>query len=427
MSSWEIAYVALSVWAIAQALVHGLQTWEHRRFARSRVRNVRASGPKGRIALLAPCKGIDTQMSANLRALFDQEYDNYEILFVVESRDDPAADVIESLIQQYPSVDARLIIAGRTVWSGQKVHNLMCATRQLSPEIEYLAFVDSDARPRRHWLGALIKELDQPDVAATTSYRWCIPRRPTLVNLLLYSIDCSIVPFVGPARHHLVWGGSWAIRRDTFEQIGLRNAWRGTVSDDLVTARVLARTGKRVVFEPACVLASPVDMTWTKMFAFIRRQYTLGRMYTPAIWASGFLLTTVSHFTLWLNLCLSFLCVTGVVPFSPIPLIVATTLYGLYVLRAWIRQNASRQYLPSWQTKLRYGRWFDITLAPVAALLSWAGLVSSAFGNTIDWRGIRYKLSRGGRVLSIARPPERICVSPPEFSRADSANCVHVG
>ena len=40
---------------------------------------------------------------------------------------------------------------------------------------------------------------------------------------------------------YMVWGGSWAIRRDIFDQIGLHRAWEGTLSDDLVASRELLR------------------------------------------------------------------------------------------------------------------------------------------------------------------------------------------
>lgn len=427
MISWSLGYVALVVWAVAQNILHCLQAWEHRRFVRSRVLCKRLHRAKGRVALLAPCKGVDTQMAANLRALFEQDYGNYEILFVVESREDPAADVISNLIEQNPLVSARLIVAGPAVWSGQKVHNLIFATRQLSEDIEYLAFVDSDARPRRQWLSLLMDELVQSDVGATTGYRWFVPRRPTLTNYLLYSIDSPTATFVGPSRHHLVWGGSWAIRRDTFEQLGLRSAWRGTLSDDLVAAQILARTGKRVLFEPSCVLTSPIDMSFRTMFGFVRRQYSLGRIYAPRLWLMSLALSTVSHLALWVSVLLCCLPLAGAVRFSPLSLCAASVLYGLYALRAWLRQDASRCFLPAWQAKLRYARLFDICLCPISALVSWAGLISSAVGNRIVWRGISYELSSSGQVLSIKRQAAVAHQPRLAVSHIAEPECIHAG
>ena len=45
--------------------------------------------------------------------------------------------------------DLKVILAGRAEKGGQKIHNLLAATAQLSQDVAYLAFADSDARLRR--------------------------------------------------------------------------------------------------------------------------------------------------------------------------------------------------------------------------------------------------------------------------------------
>ena len=118
--------------------------------------------PTGRVALFAPCKGLDIDLEANLRALLEQDYDDYEITFIVESTDDPACPAIRRAMATHSSVPARVVVAGRATDSGQKVHNLRVATEHLSRQIKYLAFVDSDARPRPQWLRSLVSRLDEP-------------------------------------------------------------------------------------------------------------------------------------------------------------------------------------------------------------------------------------------------------------------------
>ena len=36
--------------------------------------------------LLAPCKGVDLGLAENLRPLLEQDYPNYEVVFLVEAR-----------------------------------------------------------------------------------------------------------------------------------------------------------------------------------------------------------------------------------------------------------------------------------------------------------------------------------------------------
>ena len=82
---WLVAgYGVLAILAVSFAALLTLQTWEHRRFSRSRTRHPSREPPRGRIALLVPCKGADVDLESNLRPLFEQDHENYEMIFVVE-------------------------------------------------------------------------------------------------------------------------------------------------------------------------------------------------------------------------------------------------------------------------------------------------------------------------------------------------------
>ena len=73
---WVSAYLILAGLVIVQSLLLALLTWEHRRYVRSCMRGLDAHQPTGRVALFAPCKGLDLDLEANLRALLRQDYDN---------------------------------------------------------------------------------------------------------------------------------------------------------------------------------------------------------------------------------------------------------------------------------------------------------------------------------------------------------------
>ena len=414
-----IAYPTLALLALGQAALLALQTWEHRRYARSCTRRIGDLTATGRAAVLAPCKGLDVSMAENLRALFCQDYADYELRFIVESGDDPAVAVIRQVTAEYPEVDARIVVAGRATDCGQKVHNLRAGTAGLSPEIEYLAFVDSDAGPRPEWLRTLVARLAESDrTAAVTGYRWLVPERPTLANCLLYSINSGVMTLFGRSSHYLVWGGSWGIRRETFEAIGLREAWAGTLSDDLVATRELRRAGRRVRFEPGCVVGSPVDYSLADVFRFVRRQYLVGRYYTPGWWRFALAATTLSALA-WLgNLAaIAAAWMYGILPLW-LPLGVTAVLYALSVQRGWVRQSLVETYFPKRDRKSSSGTArtvlcnedsrplyvrFDIWANPLGALAGWLGVLGSLVGRRITWRGISYRMLPGGRIGAVER------------------------
>lgn len=400
---WVI-YLALAAIALLQAALLTLQTWEHRRFARSRMRHLDKHQPEGRAAVFCPCKGVDLGLENNLRAVLRQDYHDFEVVFVLESQRDPAYALVQKVVAEHRDVKTRTVIAGPAQGCGQKVHNLRIATAQLDPALVYVVFVDSDARPRPEWLRSLLR-MDRPGIGASTGYRWFVPVRPTLANHLLYSINCGIGLLFGPSRYHLIWGGSWAMRRELFEQLGVRQAWQGTLSDDLVVSQLLSRAGLGVMYHPPCMVASPLDYPGRSMLSFLRRQYLVARFYSPRHWMLGLVTITITNCVLLASLgMIASSLITGRGPVL-IPAAVLAGLYGIGVFRAWVRQSLTRVFFPSLATVLRVPRRFDIWGGPLASLVHWVGILGSLVGRDMVWRGIRYRLQLGGQIELLGNVP----------------------
>jgi hypothetical protein len=280
----------------------------------------------------------------------------------------------------------------------QKIHNLRFAVRALDPAVKFFAFVDSDAQPRHDWLRNLVRRLGHDGAEASTSYRWFVPLRDTLPNLLLASLDHSLAPLVGPRLHHLVWGGSWAIRRDVYEDIGLDAAWATALSDDLVASRLLAEAGATVEYEPMAMVASPLDVSWREMFDFVRRQFAVVRWHEPRWWVVGLIISALNQFFFWASLFGGLALLVVGHPLAGSLLGVTAAIYASHAYRAWLRQSASAYFLPDYQQRLSAARLFDMVLHPLASLLNAGGLLGSAWGREIRWRGVRYSHRHDGAV-----------------------------
>ena len=81
-------------------------------------------------SIFVPCRGLDQNLHENLSALFQQDYPNYEVVFIVDSEDDKAVSTIEKFLENF--VSSKLIIAGKAENEGQKVHNLRQAVLKVS-------------------------------------------------------------------------------------------------------------------------------------------------------------------------------------------------------------------------------------------------------------------------------------------------------
>lgn len=394
--SWVVGATALGV-----SICLAIQSRENLRFARSRLtKRPLAVYPARPAAVIVPCKGRDLQLSANLRRLFQQRYHPYELLLVVESDDDPAATIIDRLIDAFRHVRARRIVAGRATDSGQKVHNLCAAIAEVGPHVEVLAFADSDAQPRSDWLQRLAEGLDKPGVGAVTGYRWFVPVHATLPNLLLSSINASVAALLGPGGHNFVWGGSWAILRERFHDLGLPAGWKGTLSDDLVVTRLLKERGLKIVFEPNCLVASPLDIGAPQLTEFLRRQYLIGRCYMPRWWQVGLLGTTLLQIVFWGGLLGLTLGLSAGAWWTPLSAATCVALYALNVYRAWNRQQFARIALAPGQATAGEAL-FDLVCGPLSGLVNLTGLLASLVGHQVSWRGVRYRLLPGGQITSI--------------------------
>lgn len=401
--TWIVAYSVLTCLAIVQSLLFSLQTWEHRRYARSCTRGLERHRCKGRAEVFVPCKGIDVDLEGNLCALMRQDYHDYQVTFVVESPDDPACEVIRRVISEHPHVGARLVAAGLATHSGQKVHNLRAATAGLLPEVDYLAFLDSDSRPRPAWLRLMVARLQDPRQGAITGYRWFVPVRRRLSHHLLCSINCDVMSLFGKDNHYLVWGGSWGIRREVFDAIGLREAWQGTLSDDLVASRQLRRHGVAVRFEPACVAASPLDCSFGQVYAFIRRQYLMGRFYMRDWWLFALAAGSCANLAWPANLIALGCGLAYGIPAVWMPAGVCAFLYVSAVFRGQLRRKLADVYFPGHRWALHDALRWDVWAGPVVGLVHWLGMLGSLFGRQVAWRGISYRVLPGGQISSVQR------------------------
>jgi hypothetical protein len=399
-SLWLIGYLLLAGAAVVQALLVAINVYEHRRRALVRLKKISYYAPSGRVLVLSPCKGHDVHLQENLQALLTQDYPDYEVTFIVEDAGDPACPAIRRAMAACPQTPARLFVAGQAEGCGQKVHNLRAATAEVPPEIRHLAFFDSDSRPKPYFVRAAIYKHYLPRIGATTGYRWLIPQKPTITNHLVCAINCNVMAVLGRDSHHLVWGGAWAIRRETFQRLKIHAAWEGMLSDDLVASNQLHAAGLEVRFDPACVLTSPVDFDAAGMFDFVRRQYRITRHYAFRWWMLALAAATVGNLAWLVSLGLLAGTLLAARSSAWLPATVLGALYGLGLYRGWAMQGLASVYSPESLAELRGVRRWHIWASPAVAFVQWLGLIASAFGNGVRWRAIDYRLGADGRVLS---------------------------
>jgi ceramide glucosyltransferase len=398
------AYAVLALLAALQAMALVLYTYENTRHFRSRLRKPRPQGFTPRVELFVPCKGLDPGFESMVKAVLHQDYPHYSVSFVVESEHDPAYKVLQSLQNCNPAVGTRLLVAGLATDCGQKVHNLRTATARLDPAVEVLAFADSDMQPPREWLLRLIDPLRTAKVGAVTGYRWLFPLDRNWSASVFAAMNSQVTFAYGNHPLNLIWGGSWAITREIFDAVGIRDAWRGALTEDLHLAGTLRRLGLRVVFEPGCLVASPVRGSWLQLLEFARRQYLIVKVFTPEIWWLALLGSLLFCSVFWGGVVL--LCMgRGTVGAMWSIVALLAFLYAIGTLRAVFRRAAVRARFADRLHALNRPIWLDLLAHPLIAILDLCCILSSAPGRTISWRGVRYRLCYPHQTRILSRSP----------------------
>lgn len=417
-------YIALIL--ILSQLFFLIQAVNNYRYILSKYKKKR-SRHQLRSVLIVPCKGLDSTFHKNITSFFNQDYENYLLWFVVAEKTDPAYDELCKLKNQLSSCskarEIRILVAGKVGECNkqtddneqqttrnacsQKIHNLLYAYERIGDDIDALAFADSDIFVRSDWLSHLVWHLRLSKTGATTGYRLFIPARNNPATLALSAVNVKIAQLLGNTRFNQAWGGSMAIRVDVFREIGLDKIWPKTISDDLSLSRAVKKAGKKVEFVPGCLVASYESTTWKGLFEFARRQFVITRVNTPLTWWFGLISTLYSILGLWAGSAVAIYAVlkSSVVDNKLLILAAVPVFFFIEQLSsALLRQKMLSKVLQKDWPNLRLACAADVLFFWLWSLLLLFFIISSAFGRTIQWRGIRYKLL--GPTETILKEPQ---------------------
>lgn len=386
-------YIALA--AILSQVVFLVQALNNYRYALTEHKKERP-WYRPRTVLIVPCKGLDSAFHENIASFFAQDYDNYLLWFVVADESDPAySELCELKNKLAPSSKARdvqILVAGPTQLCSQKVHNLLHCYRKIPDDVSILAFADSDICIRSDWLAHLVYPLRKDKNGVASGYRWFVPTKNNPASLALSAINAKVAQLLGNTRFNQAWGGSMAIRVDDFRRLGIDKIWLKAASDDLSLSCAVKKAGMKVAFIPACLVASFESTTWAKLFEFGRRQFLITRVCAPRTWWFGLCSSLLSVLGIWATAALAIYAAHAGDENLRLYAVVPFVFLASQFARAVLRQTMAGKLLSSERRSMRFARLADILVFWLWSLVLLAIIVSSAFGRTICWRGIRYKL-----------------------------------
>lgn len=411
-----LIFAAILVWFSLKSFIGGLRYLDF--FKTELARPISEWTPFATV--ICPCRGVDAGMSENLAAILAQEYAGYEVIFVVDDPEDPAAGLISQILDRRDAerpkdeegpiapfsssmrlCSATVVVAPKATDSAQKVENLREAVLHADERSEVLVFVDSDTRVSPTWLRHLVAGVEPSNVGAASGYRWFITDKPTFASEMCSVWNASIASALGPnTRSNFCWGGSTAVRRAVFDSIGMRDKWKGTLSDDFAVTHAVHVAGLDVVHVPQALTATIENCTLRGLIEFTTRQMKITRVCMPHLWLMSFFGSTV--------FCGVMLAAFLIVVLSRenslamwSALVTLFLVSGFSVGKSWLRLKAVRLALPQYERELKRQVLTQNTLWLLAPAIFLYNSLAALLSRRIVWRGTTYELKSATETVII--------------------------
>jgi ceramide glucosyltransferase len=363
-----------------------------------------AGGPRAAppITVLKPVKGVDEGLAQNFASLLGQEYPRWEVLVGAASGSDPALAVVRQVAANFPHVSLRIVVCPDDGGLNPKVSILRALSEQA--RYDHVLISDSNVRVTPGYLAATAAELGDARVGLVTNP--IAGRGEESVGAIFEGVHLTtyVARALAFARvylgHACVVGKSMLFRLSDWRRLGGWVSVRDVLAEDYAIGHAFEQAGFRVAVCPRVIFN--YNHQWP-ISRFINRHLRWGQM-RRRVSLPAYLLEPLLNPLALLVLLAAAALVTG----REVRLLGSLALLGT-ALRLWADRallTVMRGNPPPLSTVL-LGLPKDLLMLGV-----WA---TAGFRRTIDWRGNKFRIEAGTRL--VARPTsscaETVMVLPP--------------
>ena len=321
------------------------------------------------VTVLKPLKGCDSETEACLRSWLTQQYPApVQVLFGVQSPDDPVCEVVRHLIETHP--DGELMICPKLLGPNAKVSTLV----QLEPHIKNGLVIISDADV---WAPPdLLTQLEPAGGLACCFYR--ISAGSNRLEAFATNSDFWSQVLQAAALKPIDFGlgAVMALRRDTLAGIGGFEPLLEYLADDYQLGRRIGKVSlcRTVVqcrsAESNCRDVLKHQLRWARTIRFCQPiPFFFSILSIPTAWL---LLWLIASPSLWVTVT------------------VVTLLELRSIGGALLERKLTGHFQPG-----------SILLAPVSDLFRAVLWLLAFLGNAVTWRGGRFRVKKGGKLIEL--------------------------
>ena len=364
------------------------------------------------VTLLKPLKHFDEHTAACLRSWLTQKYDGpVQVLFGVADRDDPVCLIVRELLNDFPDKDAELIVADEPLGTNAKVSTLAQLFRHAKHGL--ICVSDADVSVSEDFLANAVAPLRAPDTGLVNCFYSLANPTTLAMHIEAVAINGDFWSQVLQSNtlksQDFALGAVMITRRELLEKVGGFESLLDFVADDYRFGNQIAKTGARIELSPVVVACWDKPMGFHEVWKRQMRWARTIRFSQPV----PYFFSILGNTTLWITLLALFGNLGGF-PLLSESLILAqimspqtqNVLGWVYVpwvfviflivfaIRVFIAAELERRLT----RKLSSSRWWLVAAKDFLNVAIWA---AAFIGNTIEWRGRKFRLIRGGRLIPL--------------------------
>jgi len=339
------------------------------------------------VTVLKPVHGIEPHLRDSLESFFRLDYPQFEIIFGARTSNDPAFAVVRELKEIYPQVPVKLVTSGEPPWPNAKCWSLAKMVDQA--HFDHLVISDSDVEVAPDYLRQLIPALLDPGVGCVTTVYRGKPTRGLWARLeaLGMSVEMTAGVLVADMLEGMKFalGPTMAVRREALQEIGGFAQFADYCSDDFLLGKRIAAAGYKVVLSPHIIDHVILHESLRQSLTHQTRWMKSTRYSRPK-----------GH----LGMGLTFSMPYGVLGFLA-GAASGRLAIGATILAATFLNRVLLAIVAGWEA-VRDQRARDCCwLYPLRDFMGFGFWLVSCFSDQIRWRGERYRLEVGGRMVRI--------------------------
>lgn len=342
------------------------------------------------VTLLKTVYGLEPRLEENLESFFAQDYPVFEIIFGARNKQDPALRVIERLRTKYPNVPVKIAFSGEPQHPNAKV----CSLEKMIAlaTTDYFVISDSDVHVEPNYLREIMAPFADAEVGVVT----CMYRGVATGGLWsrLEALGMSVEMTAGVVSANTLEGMKFAlgptmvVRRQALEQMGGIGTLADYCSDDFLLGNWIAEAGWKVVLSHHVIDHVVLHRDFKDSILHQVRWMKSTRFSRPK-----------GHFGTSL---------TFAMPFGVLGLLAALAAgkpAAGVELFAWAFLNrVALSIAAGWYVVRDRYSLAQCWLYPLRDLMGFFFWAASYANSEILWRGHRYRLVLGGKMILIPEP-----------------------